>query len=335
VAGLGQARKVLEEAVLLPQKFPQMFLGKRRSWKGILLYGPPGTGKSYIARVIASVSSAAFFSISSADLVSKNFGQSEKLVRELFIMAMEKNPSIIFIDEIDAICSKRSEGQQDATLRMQTEFLTCMSDIADVEGVLVLGATNRPFDLDPAVRRRFEKRIYIPLPDVEARKQLFQIHSKEEGVNLTKNDFKKMARQTDMFSGSDIQNACRDALMQPVRECLSAKYWRLVTARDKDGSVSYRYAPCTPDTPGSVRLDMMQLTCETLAVPDVDYTHFERTLATFKPSVSSEELKTYEEFTRMFGIEGTAATGEEEEEEPAVQRLHKKSKGGASRSAAM
>lgn len=316
VAGLDQARKTLEEAVLLPQKFPQMFVGKRKAWKGILLYGPPGTGKSYLAKVIASVSNASFFSVSSADLVSKYFGQSEKLVRELFVMAMEKKPAIIFIDEIDAICGKRSEGQQDSTLRMQTEFLTCMTDIAEAEGVLVMAATNRPFDLDPAVRRRFEKRIYIPLPNEQARAQLFKIHSNEDGVHLSEQEFQRLAHRTDGFSGSDIQNTCRDALMQPVRECLRAQYWRPVEVEDAQGRVSLRYVPCAdPDVEGAERLDMMQLSPESLVVPDVGLAYFEQTLATIKPSVGREDLKMYEDYTRMFGMEGTTAGLEEEEED--------------------
>jgi len=169
VAGLETPKKTLEEAILLPTKFPQLFRGKRKTWKGILLYGPPGTGKSYIAKALAGSSNATFFSLSAADIVSKYVGESEKLVRELFQMAKEKTPAVIFIDEIDAICGQRNDHENDAIRRLKTELLIRMSELENVDGVLFLAATNRPFDLDSAFRRRFEKQIYVPLPDYKAR----------------------------------------------------------------------------------------------------------------------------------------------------------------------
>jgi vacuolar protein-sorting-associated protein 4 len=165
VAGLENAKKALQEAVLLPIQFPEIFVGLRKPWKGILLYGPPGTGKSFLAKACASECKSTFFSISSSDLISKYVGESEKLVRTLFQMARESKPAIIFIDEIDSLTSNRSEGENEASKRVKTEFLVQMQGVGkDDEGVLVLGATNTPWDLDPAIRRRFEKRIYIQLP---------------------------------------------------------------------------------------------------------------------------------------------------------------------------
>jgi len=154
-----------------------LFVGKRTPWKGILLYGPPGTGKTHLAKACATEAEATFFSISSSSLVSKYMGESERLVRELFTMARENTPAIIFIDEIDSLCSSRSEGENDATRRIKTEFLVQMQGVGNKdEGVLVLGATNVPWELDPAVRRRFEKRIYIPLPEAPARTTMFKLH---------------------------------------------------------------------------------------------------------------------------------------------------------------
>jgi vacuolar protein-sorting-associated protein 4 len=306
VAGLDQARKTLEEAVILPNKFPQLFQGdKRKPWKGILMYGPPGTGKTHLAKVIASVANSTFFSVSSADLVSKYFGESSKLVRELFKMACDNKPAIIFIDEIDAICGQRSEGEHDATTSMKTEFLTCMNDIMDQDGVLVLAATNRPFDLDPAVRRRFEKRIYIPLPNHQARLRLLQIHLGEEARSLSKDDIEMLVARTDGFSGSDISNLCRDALMQPVRECLRAKHWKRVWVNGGDGELVEMLTPTTPDDPNAIRQDMMNLTPDTLLLPNVNPEHFTKTMQTIKSSVSKADLARYEEFTKSFGLEGT------------------------------
>ena len=154
VAGLEGAKEALKEAVILPARFPQLFTGKRKPWKGILLYGPPGTGKSFLAKAVATEADSTFFSISSSDLVSKWQGESEKLVRNLFEMAREQKPSIIFIDEIDSLCSSRSEGESDSARRIKTEFLVQMQGVGkDDVGLLVLGATNVPWEIDAAMVR--------------------------------------------------------------------------------------------------------------------------------------------------------------------------------------
>ena len=164
--------------------------GKRKPWRGILLYGPPGTGKSYLAKAVATeADNSTFLSISSSDLVSKWLGESEKLVKNLFQMARENKPSIIFIDEIDSLVSSRSDNESEAARRIKTEFLVQMQGVGvDNDGVLgkitiifglftkklfslVLGATNIPWVLDSAIRRRFERRIYIPLPEAPARER--------------------------------------------------------------------------------------------------------------------------------------------------------------------
>jgi len=159
VAGLHAAKESLKEAVILPIKFPQLFTGKRKPWRGILLYGPPGTGKSYLAKAVATEADSTFFSISSSDLVSKWLGESEKLVRSLFEMARESKPAIIFIDEIDSLCSSRSDSESESARRIKTEFLVQMNGVGnDTDGILVLAATNIPWALDSAIRRRFEKK---------------------------------------------------------------------------------------------------------------------------------------------------------------------------------
>lgn len=157
VAGLDQAKEALKEAVILPIKFPQLFdKGNRKPWRGILMYGPPGTGKSYLAKAVATEANSTFFSVSSSDLVSKWMGESERLVKQLFAMARENKPAIIFIDEVDALCGTRGEGESEASRRIKTEMLVQMDGVGhDSSGVLVLGATNIPWQLDSAIRRRF------------------------------------------------------------------------------------------------------------------------------------------------------------------------------------
>jgi vacuolar protein-sorting-associated protein 4 len=296
IAGLEGAKEALKEAVILPLRFPQLFTGKREPWRGILLYGPPGTGKSYLAKAIATEADATFFSVSSADLTSKYLGESEKLVRELFTMAREAKPAIIFIDEIDSLASTRGDNESESGRRIKTEFLVQMQGVGkDTQGVLVLAATNLPWGIDAAVRRRFERRIYIPLPDAQARMRMFQIHIGSTPHSLTEQDLRVLAETTDGYSGSDIAVLVRNALMEPVRKCQNATHFVLVPG-DK-------WTPCSPGEKGAVAMELMQIPGDKLIPPVVTMRDFERAMLTARPSVSKEDLKEYVKFTEDFGSE--------------------------------
>lgn len=255
VAGLENAKKALQEAVILPIKFPEIFKGARKPWKGILLYGPPGTGKTFLAKACATEADGTFFSISSSDLISKYVGESEKLIRTLFKMAREKRPSIIFIDEIDSLCGTRSDGENDATRRVKTEFLVQMQGVGkDDEGILVLGATNIPWGLDPAIRRRFERRIYIPLPDYEGRLFLVKHNLKNTPHTITEKDVEVIAQKIDGFSGSDVSIFIRDAVFEPVRKMQNANYFQEVVVEGKK-----RLKPVGDEMAGKIGVKKMKL----------------------------------------------------------------------------
>ncbi|KAG6952942.1 hypothetical protein JG687_00012700 [Phytophthora cactorum] len=221
IAGLQFAKKCVNELVIWPMARPDIFTGLRSLPKGLLLFGPPGTGKTLIGKAIASQSGATFFSISASSLTSKWIGQGEKLVRTLFAVAAVKQPSVIFIDEIDSLLTQRSSEENEASRRMKTEFLVQL-DGAGTKAkdiILVVGATNRPQELDEAARRRFVKRLYIPLPSFEARLDLVSRLLNDNKNDLTDGNKTFIAESTKGYSGADVRALCTEAAMGPIRTC--------------------------------------------------------------------------------------------------------------------
>ncbi|KAJ1724694.1 Vacuolar protein sorting-associated protein 4 [Coemansia erecta] len=309
VAGLDGAKESLKEAVILPIKFPQLFTGKRTPWRGILLYGPPGTGKSYLAKAVATEANSTFYAVSSSDLVSKWMGESERLVKNLFAMARENKPSIIFIDEVDSLCGSRGEGESEASRRIKTEFLVQMNGVGnDDTGVLVLGATNIPWALDAAIRRRFEKRIFIPLPDPAARARMFQLHIGNTPCTLTQRDYKLLADRTDGYSGSDIAVIVRDALMQPIRKVQLATHFKRVVGpvdrTQQDGQTREYWTPCSPGDPQAMEKTWAEVTGDELWEPDLTLQDFLKAVKNSRPTVNEADLSKQIEFTNDFGQEG-------------------------------
>uniref|UniRef100_UPI001CD83CF1 vacuolar protein sorting-associated protein 4B-like n=1 Tax=Solea senegalensis TaxID=28829 RepID=UPI001CD83CF1 len=309
VAGLEGAKEALKEAVVLPIKFPHLFTGKRIPWRGILLFGPPGTGKSYLAKAVATeANNSTFFSISSSDLVSKWLGESERLVKNLFSLARKQRPSIIFIDEIDSLCGSRNEDESEPARRIKTEFLVQMQGVGnDNEGVLVLGATNIPWTLDSAIRRRFEKRIYIPLPEEHARSFMFKFHLGSTPNSLTESDFVTLGKKTDGYSGADISVIVRDALMQPVRKVQSATHFKRVRGPSRNDPamiVEDLLTPCSRGDPNAIKMTWMEVPSDKLLEPVVCTSDMLKSLANTKPTVNKQDLDKLKEFTNNFGQEG-------------------------------
>lgn len=299
VCGLIKAKEALKEAVILPIKFPQMFQGKRKPWKGILLYGPPGTGKSFLAKACATEASCIFYSVSASNIMSKWQGEGEKTVKALFDLARQNKPAVIFLDEIDSILSARSEGENESSRRIKTEFLVQMQGVGhDDTGILVLGATNIPWDLDPAVRRRFQKKIYISLPEKEARLKMFHLNLGKTPNTLKEEDFAEFAEVTDGYSGSDISTLVQDAIYEPLRKCQKAKFFRKVGQGNK-------ILPCSPSDPGAFRMTIGEIEDpESLLAPDVCRDDFMRALSKIRPTVSDKDLIKQDQFTQEFGQDG-------------------------------
>ncbi|KAK9068275.1 hypothetical protein SSX86_012386 [Deinandra increscens subsp. villosa] len=220
IAGLEKAKQALMEMVILPTKRKDLFTGLRRPAKGLLLFGPPGTGKTMLAKAVASESQATFFSISASSLTSKWVGEGEKLVRTLFAVAVSRQPSVIFMDEIDSVMSARTSNEHDASRRLKSEFLVQFDGVTSNSGdlVIVIGATNKPQELDDAVLRRMVKRIYIPLPDASSRRNLLKHKLKGQQYSLPSGDLERLVKDTEGYSGSDLQALCEEAAMMPIRE---------------------------------------------------------------------------------------------------------------------
>jgi SpoVK/Ycf46/Vps4 family AAA+-type ATPase len=217
VSGLEVAKSALKETVVYPFLRPDLFMGLREPARGMLLFGPPGTGKTMLARAVATESKSTFFAISASSLTSKFLGESEKLVRALFQLAKMLAPSIIFVDEIDSLLSSRSGGEHEATRRIKTEFLIQWSDLqkaaagsamtdkdkerGDATRVLVLAATNLPWAIDEAARRRFVRRQYIPLPEDWVRKQQVKTLLSHQKHELSDRDLDRLVKLTEgMFA---------------------------------------------------------------------------------------------------------------------------------------
>lgn len=267
ISGLEYAKSKIKNIAIKPLLKPHLYVGCLEPAKGLLLFGPPGTGKTLLARCIASQSNSTFFSISASSLTSKWIGEGEKSVRALFSVARIKAPSIIFIDEIDSLFTSRNDSEHESSRRMKTEFLVQMDGLnSEPENpVLVIGATNRPHELDQAFLRRLQKRFYIALPDSQGRKNLIQKLLCKNRHTLTDENFEDLSRLTEGYSGADLKHLCAEAAELALEK----------EEDDEDGG---------PDV-----------------LPPITHQDFIEALDIIKPSVSEKDLDVHIDWNNRYG----------------------------------
>jgi transitional endoplasmic reticulum ATPase len=272
IGGLEGVKEELREAIEWPLKYPELFAQMNAvPPKGLLLYGPPGTGKTLLAKAAANESEANFISVKGPELLNKFVGESEKAIREVFRKARQASPCIIFFDEIDSVAPIRgsSSGDSNVTERVISQFLTEMDGLEELRNVVIIAATNRPDIVDPALLRpgRFDRMLLVPPPDLEARKQIFRIHTKKTPLaEDVKPD--ELARKTEGYTGADIASICNTAVMLSIKEHIGK-------AKDADDA---------------------KKKAKGLKVAK---RHFDEAMQKVKP-ISSQELRMYERFSQQF-----------------------------------
>jgi len=276
IGGLDEVKRLIMETVVISAlQRPQSI----QPWKGILLFGPPGTGKTLLASAAAGSLNATFFSVKASNVLSKYFGESTKIISALYEVARERAPSIVFMDEIDALTTKRSGDQSEASRRMLSTLLTELDGFQDKGSdilVLTLAATNTPWDLDEAVLSRFPRRIYVPLPDKKATKEIIRINTR--GLDISRLDLDAIAEESvrRLYSGRDIKNLCQEAVWNMIREE-------------------------NPDLHKLAELPYEKLRRRSLRTRPLEMRDFEAAFKKIKSPLTRKDIERYEKWAEEFG----------------------------------
>ncbi|MDO9518357.1 MAG: CDC48 family AAA ATPase [Methanosarcinaceae archaeon] len=272
IGGLDESKQELIEAVEWPLKYPELFkVINTKPPRGIMLFGPPGTGKTMLAKAVASESEANFISIKGPEMLSKYIGESERAVREIFRKAKQAAPTVIFFDEIDSIAPHRgTSSDSHVTERVVSQILTELDGIEELKDVVIVAATNRPDMVDPALLRpgRFDRLIYIRVPDKESREKIFAIHLEGKPI-ADEIKLSELADMTDGYVGADIEAICREAAMLAMREIIK---------------------------PNTDKAEMLKMAEKIRLNKD----HFKRAVSRVKPTTSRSALNLYEQSAEMF-----------------------------------
>ena len=279
IAGLEEVKRTLMEALFYSLAKPSIPV-KIEPPRRFLLYGPPGTGKTMLAMAASNMLKATFFSVSVDRVLSRYVGDSPRMISAIFRQAIKHAPSIIFFDEVEVLVARRDSDRQVATGVVQT-FLTELEGFRTKKlekPVIVIVATNKPWMLDEAILSRFEKRIYIPLPDHEARKQMFRIHLEKKGFQITGITYDELARLTEGYSGRDVRNICQTAIMMMLRRANPDIIEKLMRIKD-----------------------LSELERETYKIVPITREELLKAINSAKPAVTMEDIRRYEGWSRQYG----------------------------------
>ncbi|XP_056634225.1 uncharacterized protein LOC130443538 isoform X1 [Diorhabda sublineata] len=292
VAGLWEIKKILKSLIILPKNQPQLFSYKK-TVNSILLFGPPGTGKTQLVHALSYEAGALLFSVTVSNILSPFVGQSEKNIKFLFNYIRNKDSfCLLFIDEVDGFCRKRSDSEQEFSRRIKTELLCQLNKMESYPNFFLIAATNCPWDLDPAFLRRFQKRLYIPLPNYTERRSLFKLFTNNTQLEEFFNSWEHLIAKTEGFSGSDICDLIQQAIMYPIMELDDIKIWKSCP----DGF----YEPLTCND----KFDIDEIvTCELKDLPrcsvrarKVQYIDLINALDSIKVTVTKEDIEKFDKF---------------------------------------
>ena len=305
IAGLAQVKETLKQSVVYPLTLTGVYSeGRVKPWAGILLYGAPGTGKTMLAKAVATEGKAkTFFNISVAGIMSKYVGESERMIKLVFERARQNSPSVIFIDEVDAIASHRTSNENDVSRKVKNQLLRDMDGVSEQKDqaakVLVLAATNVPWDLDEAFMRRFQHRIYIPLPDAVTRKALvLSCLGAPEHHTLSDADVDWIVAQTQKWSGSDISTLVGIAQNAQLSMLPKVTHFKIVGAGKQT-----RMCPCAPDEHDALPVTVDEIVTEgkgdLVCLPPIRREDFELAFSQTNRTSSNESLRRLEEYISL------------------------------------
>lgn len=296
IFGLGNAKKFLQETVILLQKFQEFFGPDLKPWKTILMYGVSGTGKSLLAKACATEANANFFSVCLRDLILNHLEESERIIRSLFEKARANTPSVIYIKKIDSLTDNNPES--DLIRRLKTEFLLQMDLLTtNTDSILIISSTSLPWSIAPAIRRRFSRRVYIPLPDYSSRTQIIAQYTSPS--TLTPLQTSKLSKLTDSFSIPQILQLIKSTYSLPTKRSETGTFFMKIQEDNKE-----KFKACKENDPGSIKMNFSEVPIGCLLYDPVNFNDFCEVIKFYRPTATVNEMFKFREFTENFGFDG-------------------------------